>query len=347
MLIAGTEEGSVVVDLDWRGIIRRTGPKFIVQGPTATRGSREIVTAGRVLGDSTVLAGIDIETGVELWRMTAARGNAPTVVDGVELGAIMITANPTKPEIFLWRSRQDGVFGIAGYDYSTRRVTRFIGPVGTRFRAMTAVPASVEHPNGCVVMAVDADLDPGPAQNVRAALHLVCGTTYAERDSVPIALPSRQVEQMELSADGRTLLIMTDIELLQLDPATLRVTMKASRPMMAPFFLSRVTGGLIIPDVGSLVVASTGLIYVLDSTLELASIVDLRVLPFGERPLGIRGAEMSRDGRWLYIIGGVARDGPLYGPEKTHILVIERATGLVADNIVLETYGGTRPILIP
>jgi hypothetical protein len=117
--------------------------------------------------------------------------------------------------------------------------------------------------------------------------------------------------------------------------------------MSAPFFLSRATGSLIIPDVGSLVVASTGIIYVLDASLELSSIIDLRVLPFGERPLGIRGAEESRDGRWLYIVGGVARDGPLYGPEKTHILVIEKSTGMVVDNVSLETYGGSRPILIP
>ena len=123
MIIAGTEAGTVVVDLDWRGIVRRTGPRFIAQGPTALRGQREIVTSGRMAGDSTVVAGLDVETGVELWRMTAARGNAPVVVDGVELGAIMITANPSKPEVFLWRSRQDGVTGIAGYDYSARRVS--------------------------------------------------------------------------------------------------------------------------------------------------------------------------------------------------------------------------------
>src|SRR5262245_56599958 len=98
MLIAGTEEGTVVVDLDWRGVIRRTGPRFISQGPTALRGLREIVTSGRVAGDSTVVAGLDVETGVELWRMTAARGNTPVVVDGVELGAIMLTANPSRPE---------------------------------------------------------------------------------------------------------------------------------------------------------------------------------------------------------------------------------------------------------
>jgi len=94
-------------------------------------------------------------------------------------------------------------------------------------------------------------------------------------------------------------------------------------------------------------VASTGIIYVLDANLELSSIIDLRVLPFGERPLGIMGAEESRDGKWLYIVGGVPRDGPLYGPEPTHILVIDKATGLVADTINLDTFGGGRPVLVP
>jgi hypothetical protein len=347
MLIAGTEEGTIVVDLDWRGVIRRTGPRYTSQGPTTIRGSREIITSGRVPGDSTVIAGLDTETGVELWRLTAALGNAPTVIDGVELGALMIAASPARPEIFLWRSRQGGVNGIAVYDYSARRVTRFVGPVSPRFRAMAATPATLEHPNGCLVMALDADVDPGSGLNVRAYLHVVCGTSYAERDSIPIALPSRQIEQMEISADGRSLLVMTDLELLKLDAATLQVANRASRPMMAPFFLSRVTGHLIIPDVGSVVVASTGIIYVLDSALELLSIVDLRVLPYVDRPLGIRGAEESRDGRWLYIVGGVARDGPLYGPENTQILVIQKSTGLVVDNVELATFGGSRPILIP
>jgi hypothetical protein len=117
--------------------------------------------------------------------------------------------------------------------------------------------------------------------------------------------------------------------------------------MSAPFFISRATGRLILPDVGTSVVASTGIIYLLDANMELSSIIDLRVLPFGERPLGIMGAEESRDGRWLYIVGGVPRDGPLYGPEETHVLVIDKATGLVVDTVPLKTFGGSRPILMP
>jgi hypothetical protein len=190
-------------------------------------------------------------------------------------------------------------------------------------------------------------LDAGPFNNARAFLHVVCGTSYEERDSVSIDLPSRFIVQMETSADGRDLLIMTDLELLKLDAATMQVKLKASRPMAAPFFVSRATGRLIIADVGSTVVASTGIIYLLDADLELSSIIDLRVLPFEERPLGILGAEESRDGRWLYIVGGVRRDGPLYGPEKTHVLVIDKATGLVVDTVNLDTFGGGRPILVP
>lgn len=347
MLIAGTEDGAVVVDLDWRGIIRRSGPRFVAQGPSALNGRGEVLTVGRLEGDATVMAGLDVETGLELWRTAISQGTTPTIVDGVELGAAMITANPSRPEVFLWRAGQNGVIGVAGYDYDKRRITRFFGPVGNRFRAMAATPATSAHPEGCLVMGLDRDVDPGPFSDIRAFLHVACGTSYEERDSVWIDLPSRVIVQMETSADGKDLLVMTDLELIKLDAATMQVKLKASRPMAAPFFLSRASGRLIIPDVGSSVVASTGIIYLLDAGLELSSIIDLRVLPFGQRPLGILGAEESRDGRWLYIVGGVPRDGPLYGPEKTHVLVIDKATGLVVDRVDLDTFGGGRPILVP
>jgi hypothetical protein len=343
VLIAGTEEGAVVVDLDWRGIIRRSGPRFVVQGPSALNGRGTLLTVGRIQGDATVMAGLDVETGLELWRTAISQGTTPQSVDGVDLGATMIAANPSRSEVFLWRSFQNGVSGIAGYDYDRRRITRFIGPVGNRLRSIAVTPASSEHPDGCVVLALDS----GGGLSTRAYLHVVCGTTYAERDSIAIALPSRVVVQMELAPNGRELVLMTDLELITIDAASRAVKLKGIRPLIAPFFISRATGRLIIPDVGSSVVASTGIVYLLDENLELSSIIDLRILPFGERPLGILSAEESLDGKWLYIIGGVPRDGPLYGPEQTHILVIDKATGTVVDTVNLETFGGVRAVLVP
>lgn len=347
VLIAGTEEGAIVVDLDWRGIIRRSGPRFVSQGPSTLNGRGELLTVGRISGDATVIAGLDIESGLELWRTSISEGATPKVVDGVELGATMITANPSRSEVFLWRSVQGGVAGVAGYDYDRRRITRFIGPVGNRLRSVASIPANSQHPEGCLVLALDADTDPGPAVNIRAYLHVACGTSYTSRDSIPLALPSRVVGQMELTPDGRELVVMTDLELIKYEVPTFAVKVKAARPLAAPFFLSRATGRFIVPDVGSSVVASTGIIYLLDANLELSSIIDLRVLPFGERPLGILSAEESRDLKWLYIVGGVPRDGPLYGPEATHILVIDKATGLVVDAINLNTFGGRRVVLVP
>jgi hypothetical protein len=342
LLIAGTEEGAIVVDLDWRGIIRRSGPRFVTQGPSAVNGRGELITVGRIQGDATVMAGLDVETGLELWRTPINQGTTPNVVDGVALGATMIATNPSRPEVFLSRSAQNGVSGIAGYDYDRRRVTRFIGPVSPRLRAIAATPATSSHPDGCLILALD-----GVQVTLRAFLHVVCGTDYANRDSVAIALPSRVVVQMETTGDGKELIVMTDLEFIKLDAATFEVKLKAARPFVAPFFLSRATGRVIVADVGLSVVASTGIIFLLDADLELSSIIDLRVLPFGERPLGILGAEESRDGKWLYVVGGVPRDGPLYGPEQTHILVIEKATGLVVDTVNLDTFGGGRAVLVP
>lgn len=343
VLIAGTEDGAIVVDLDWRGIVRRSGPRLVSQGPSVLDGRGGLITVGRLDGGATVIAGLDVETGLELWRTPISQGSTPTLVDGAELGATMISANPSRSEVFLSRSVQNGITGIAGFDYSRRRVTRFFGPVGNRLRAIMATPATVSQPEGCLVMALDA----GPNNNTRAFLHVACGTSYEQRDSISIAPPSRVVLQMELSANGQDLLVMTDIELIKLDAATMQVKLRATRPLPAPFFVSRATGRVIIPDGGTSVVASTGIIYLLDADLELSSIIDLRVLPLGERPLGILGAEESADGRWLYLVGGVPRDGPLYGPEQTHILVIDKTTGLVVDTVNLDTFGGGRIVLVP
>lgn len=343
ILIPGTEEGAIVVDLDWRGIIRRSGPRFVSQGPVAVSGRGELITVGRIEGDAMLMAGLDIDTGLELWRTAISEGTTPLVVNGVELGATMLSANPSRPEVFLWRSTQNGVAGVAGYDYEKRRITRFIGPLGNRFRAMAAVAATTAHPEGCVVLG----LDTGAFNFARAYLHVVCGASYADRDSIPIDLPSRIVVQMEPSADGRELIVMTDVELLKIDVTTMEVKHRATRPIAAPFFMSRATGRLIVTDVGADVVASTSIIYLLDATLELSAIIDLRVLPFGQRPLGILGAEESSDGKWLYIVGGVPRGGPLYGPEETHVLVIDKATGIVSDIVNLDTFGGSRPFLVP
>ena len=344
LLIAGTEEGAIVVDLDWQGIIRRSGPRLVAQGPSVLNGRGELITVGRLEGGETVIAGLDVGTGLELWRRAISQNTTPVLIDGAELGATMVAGNPSRPEVFLWRSVQNGVAGIAGYDHTRGKVTRFIGPLvpGHRLRAVASIPATPARPDGCLVMALDA----GSSLNTRGFLHVVCGSTYQQRDSVSLSLPSRVVLQMELAPDGKHLLVMTDIELLKLDVETFAVKVKATRPMTAPFFFARATGRLIIPDVGSSVVASTGIIYLLDANLELSSIVDLRVLPFGERPLGILGAEESLDGRWLYIVGGVPRDGPLYGPEPTHVLVIDKSSGLVVDTVYLNTFGGVRAVLV-
>ena len=343
LVIAGTEDGTIVVDLDWGGVVRTMGPRFVSHGPSAMDAQNQVVSVGRLATDEQVMVGLDAGTGIELWRVPIANGNTAIEVSGIRLGASAFAMHATRPEVFLWRAQSAEGFGVVQYHVLQNRVTRFIGPVEARFRGMVATPPSVEHPNGCLVMGLDA----GPASTARAFLHRVCDGTYADRDSIGIALPSRLIGEIRLSADGKDLVVMTDLEFLRYDAFTLELETKAARPLDAPFFMTRSRGRLIIPDVGTSVVASTGIIYLLDSDLELVAIIDLRVIPFGERPLGILGAEESADGRWLYIMGGVPRDGPSYGPEQTHVLVIDQVSGALRRVVRLKTFGGGGPFLIP
>lgn len=342
LLIPGTEDGAIVVDLDWGGIVRRMGPRFASTGPSVLDAQDQLVSVGRLATNELVMVGIDVPSGLEQWRVKLADGSTGVELNGVRLGAAAIARHQVKDEVYLWRSSRDGQFGVAAYDFARNRVTTFLGPVTARFRGMAATPTSDANPTGCLVMGLDA----GFGEQSRAFLHVVCEGDYALRDSVPLPSPSRFVTQVSLSSDREYLMVATDLEILRFDARTFALLTRASKPIQAPFFLTRETGRMIVADVGSDVVASTGLIYVLDASLELSEIVDLRVLPFVDRPLGILGAEESVDGRWLYLMGGVPSDGPIYGPEETHILVIERSTGLVHSVVQLSTYGGSGPFTI-
>lgn len=318
------------------------GPRYASSGPSALSEQDQLVSVGHLATNEQVMVGIDVPSGLEQWRVKLSDGNTGVVLNGVRLGAAAIALHQVKDEVYLWRASRDGQFGVAAYDFARNRVTTFLGPVTARFRGMAATPPSGAHPTGCLAMGLDA----GFGDQSRAFLHLVCESDYALRDSVPVPLPSRFVTQVSLSSNREYLIVSTDQEILKFDARTFALMTRASKPIQAPFFLTRETGRMIVADVGSDVVASTGLIYVLDESLELSEVVDLRVLPFVERPLGILGAEESIDGRWLYLMGGVPSNGPIYGPEETHILVIERSTGQIQSVVRLDTYGGSGPFTI-
>jgi len=305
--------------------------------------SGELITAGRLENDESILVGIDARSGQETWRVTIAQGSQPALVDGVEIGTAAIARHATRPEIYLWRSEQDGQPGIAIFDYTTQRVTGFVSLPTNRVRAIAAAPPDGQHPEGCVVAAADGVV----AQQTRAYLLFFCGPSFAAQDSMPLAFPTQTVTQLEITPGGQELVLGSNSELLVVDPSARQVKWRASRPWPSPFFSSVADGRYFLADAGTLTVSSSGLVYALDQTLELSAVVDLRTSLGDARPLGVLGGAASRDGRWLYLVGGVGRDGPAYGPEETRLLILELATARVHALLPLGTVGGGRPYLVP
>lgn len=344
LLLPGTEEGAaVVVDLDEGRIVGRMGPKFVRQSPAVLTLGGQLITAGRLEHDESILLGIDPRLGRELWRVTIVLGADPVLVDGVELGTDAIAQHPTRPEVYLWRSKQNGQAGIAVFDYSTQRVTGFLPAFTNRVRGIAVAPPDLLHAEGCVVVAADGEID----QQTRAYLRFYCGPGFAERDSMSLALPTQVVTQLETTPGGDDLVLASNNEMMIIDPVLRQVKSRATRPLSSPFFGSAADGRYYVADAGTTTVSSSGIIYVLDSMLELSAVVDLRTRPRSERPLGVLGGTTSRDGRWLYLIGGVGADGPGYGPEETRVMLLELATGEVKALLPLGTLGGARPYLVP
>lgn len=344
LLLPGTEEGAaVIVDLEQGGIVGSMGPRFVRQSPSVFTAGGQLITAGRMEHDESILLGIDARLGRELWRVTIAQGPESRPVDGVELGTIALVQHPVRPEIYLWRSEQSGQPGIAVFDYATQRVTGFLAMATNRVRAIAVAPPDARYAEGCVVVAADGEI----SQQTRAYLLFFCGPGFADRDSLLLAFPTQIVTQVEVSPGGRDLVVATNSEMLVVEPTQREVKWRAGRPLPSPFFGSAADGRYFLPDAGTSTVSSSGLIYALDSTLELSAVMDLRTRPRSERPLGVLGGATSRDGRWLYLIGGVGADGPGYGPEETKVLILELATGEVTGLVPLGTLGGARPYLVP
>lgn len=341
LLVPGTEDAAgIVVDLDRGETIRRIAAGLFVEQTHAVLSpdGTQLIVIGRRQGGEWWLAGLSVRGGQELWHETLAIGDQPVMVDGVVLGRTALAHHPTRPELFLARSDAGSVSGVAVYNYASRQVGDLVDLPTGRIRALQGL--SIGPAGDCLVVAADTGFQ------ARAFLVAACGPGYGTRDTATITLPSQVVEQMEVTHDGQ-IILGTNAELILVDPAAWQVTRRASRPLSSPFFVSSADGRVYLPDAGTNTVASSGIIYVLDAGLELATIYDLGALSQDERPQGIHGGTASADGRWLYLVGGVDRAGTAYGPEETRVFILDLSTGVLVGRIELETLGGAPPFLIP
>lgn len=344
LLVPGSEDAAgIVVDLDRGSILRRIAPgKFVEQthavlSPDGT----QLIVIGRMENGEWLLAGFGVQGGQELWHQTLAIGDQPAVVDGVELGRSALAHHPTRPEVFLSRSNAGPASGVAIYDYASRRVVDLVSMPTGRVRKLLAVS------NGGAEACLVAATDTGMQASTRAFVVAACGPGYGMRDTVTLTIPSQVVVQMELTPDGGRIILGTNTELILIDPAVWQVARRAARPLTSPFFTSRADGRVYVADAGNSTVASSGIVFVLDAGLELATIYDLGNLSLDERPSGIHGGTVSADGRWVYLVGGVDRVGSAYGPEETRVFILDPSTGMLVDRIALGTLGGGPPFLIP
>jgi len=345
LLVPGTEEAAaVIVDLDRREIVRQIGPPLFSQGPALLiDNAATLITSGRVASGDVILAGFDTRSGAEKWQFVASRAQVPLRSNGTALGLFSMAAHPRRPELFAWRSDREGRLGIAVFDYKRQEVTDFYAPFSPRPGGIAFLAPSARYPDGALV----AFGDDGPRDRSRPFLYFLTGSPLALGDSLVLSRPSQQVWQVEGSADGKALIVGTDAQILHVDVSTLSVTIQARRPNLGRFVQSPTDGRLFLTAPGASDLPSPDIVHVLSPALELTAIVDLRAIPNEQRPLGIGGSIVSKNGRWLYIVYGVPRDGPLYGPQLAGILVLDTVSWSVVDIVPLRTFGGTTPFLMP
>ncbi|HWP03254.1 MAG TPA: hypothetical protein VNL96_07350 [Gemmatimonadaceae bacterium] len=338
LVVPGTEvAAALVVDLERGAVARRVGPPLAQAGSVAMRGEDTLVAVGQLTSGEWMLLGLDLRRGSEAWRVRV--GDPAITVDGVMLGREVLAVDPLQSLVYLWQSMREGAPGIAAYDYRLGRIIAFHGPVAVRVRAMTVVPGT----QSCLVIAGDA----GAGASARSVLYFVCGgKNFSERDSLVFRAPSTLMEDLQWLPGGDLVLASSNGELLRVAVSSRTVVARVPRPISGLVVVSPFDGRIFVADRGSSTTASSGVIAVLSPALELSAIIDLHVLASDLRPLGLYGGVVGGGGDLLYLVGGVPRTGPLYGPQQTHVLLLDLATGRATDVIRLGTLGGGQPFLL-
>lgn len=342
LLLPGTEAAAaIVVDVNRRAVVRRIGPPLSGQLPLFLASSGEIVTGGRVSANETILLGLDPATGAERWRLPMSRGGVPVRYNGVALATTALAQHPTRPLLYMARSDRNGELGIAELDFHAGAVTTFFGPTQARIRALHRSLPDARDPEGCLVVGADG----GAGSFRRAFLWFVCGHSLDQRDSVALPGTFTQITQIVPGAGAPRIVVATTTEFFLVDVTSRRVLSRSQRPQNGPL-VRLADGSFVLYDPGSDVTTTSGLVYRLDPALELQGILDLHVLAREQRPLGYTGGAVSLEGRWLYLVGGVPRDGASYGPEAARLMVVDLTAGEIRDLFALGTVGGGAPLLI-
>jgi hypothetical protein len=340
VLIPGTEiAAGVVYDLNLRAIVRRVGPPLTDQGFSIyRRSSASLYTVGRLASGDDVLLELDVRTGAQRRRHVLSGTQGPIRSNGVAFGRLVAALDPVRDRMYVWNSERAGQFGVAVMDLATGEAVDF-RRVALRRGGVSALPPNARFTEGAVLVYGDD----GNPDFSRAVIYALTGTPLAVRDSIVLAPPSRTFLQVDVSADGRELLVGTNSQILRIDAESKVITARATRPNTGAITRSPTDGRFFLAAPGTVDRPTPNLIHVLQPSLELAGVADLRSLPESQLPLGIAGCVVSGDGQWLYVLTGVSRTGPLYGPQETAILVVDAMTLRVSNVHALGTFGTGTP----
>ena len=353
LVIPGTEDAvGMLVDVDQMIVVNHIGVPFLKAGPAVVAGGTLLMAMGMRDVDSWELAAYDVNTGHELWQLPLASGGAPVLHDGVALGTSSMAINEARHELYCWPSERGGVVGVGVFNYQRRQVSEFVPLPNLQGGGVAFVPPYPDLPQGSVA----AFGAVGTGGQRHAIVYFLSGAPLAVSDSLtvptpvhssgPVSSSSRRVVDLRPNLGGREILVATPYDIVRFDVTTLQLATSITRSNTGFLVVSPFDGRVFIPDPGNDALASTGLVVVYDRTLELSEIIDLHSLPASERPLGIQGGAVSADGRWLYLVTGVPRDGPLYGPDFSRLMVVSVSTG-ASSALPLATLGGMNPIPVP
>lgn len=324
-------------------IAARPGPIPLWPAARAADGNSVIYSGSTGLYAERELAALDSRTFTITSRWRLAALESTSLVQDIELPSLTSVAYTVdQSRLLLSPSRRSSIEGVAVFDMASGRIVTFVDSLPIAPQGLVSVPPTADLPSGVVVAAVGRRL---PAGQTEGWLHLLHPSNLSPFDSVRVSLPVDQqnagISSVTRTEDGKYLYVVRGNRLLRISLSQRVITDSLSVPSFARILIAPGDTAVFVSDIGDgRNYAGSGVILVASPDLRRIDSLSVRHSAVANAGPTVQAVVVSRNGKYLYVLVGNERIGPLFPAQALKILVIDAGSRALLKSLDLNEWAG-------